>query len=167
MKWWLFLTISAGLVGRLSAGSISTIEELDAASVFHFSIMSDLGATCGANSFSSAVTVKGLEWMKSSEFVMGGGDEIKVMGTQFAAFLRTNTYYKANFYPCIGGGENRAYGGADTVWGSGSLFITNIPNFWSRPGVFKSTEPQDAYGNTSSYYATYTKKRGQKRGQSA
>jgi hypothetical protein len=146
-------------VSTVSALAIKTIKTLDSVSIFHFSIISDLGANSTTDPLSDAKNKKGIEWVRSSEFVMGGGDEIKKLGTTWETFIGSDSYFKTKFYPCIGGGENRAYGGTDTKWGSGAAMFNKIPGFWNRTNVEKCPlEPKDPSGNTPSYYASFTVK---------
>lgn len=132
---------------------VSNIDELDTAAVFHYSLLSDL-----IGDSNRIVTARGLSWMRNSEFVLGGGDDVKSRGTSFEKLIGTDPFYKAKFYPSIGDGECNAYGSGQNDWGAGREFFNFIPGFWDRPNVERNDlEGRDADGNTPSYYAWFEK----------
>ncbi len=123
----LFL-FSAGCAGRLYDGSqvirnVRSIEDLDRAAVFSFAIMSD---NKGDSSASKKEFSRMVSWMQASgdRFVIGLGDHVKKgRENDFIPFLRSNDWWRSNFYPNIADGENEYYGAGQGDWGAGGRFL--------------------------------------------
>ena len=134
---------------------INSIKDLDQAAVIKFATISDMVAE-----FNDTEVKRALTWIKDFDFILGGGDEIKGKGhrNDFEKYFKSHPGFREKFYPNIGGGENRAFGGSDDKWGTGAEFFRSFPGFWERQGVEKAThEKKDKWGQTPSYYFAFKK----------
>ncbi|MBM4152610.1 MAG: hypothetical protein FJ220_03695, partial [Kiritimatiellaceae bacterium] len=129
---------AAGLLfaGNLCAAVISNISELDDASVFHFSIMSDNKGNATENSHMQKCD----SWIKSSgsAFVIGVGDHTVTTSSTsdpFLSFIKNDSFWKTKFYPGIADGENQSFGGSQANWGSGYKLFNYVDNFYGRSNV--------------------------------
>ncbi len=143
----LFLLGCAGLFysRAQTIRGVRTIDDLDAAAVFSFAIMSD---NKGDSPESRVAFARMVSWIEASgdRFVIGLGDHLKKgWKNDFLAFLRSNSWWRENFYPNIADGENEFYGAGQGDWGAGGRFLdeTEIP---IKPNV-------DIRENRCEYYA--------------
>ena len=126
-----FSSAASGFAGVFPAGDdvvrgVSTIEDLDLVAVFSFAVMSD---NKGDSPSSSPRFAHMAAWMEQSgdRFVIGLGDHVKKgMKNSFLPFIRENTWWHENFYPCVADGENEYYGRGQDDWGAGGAIFREI-----------------------------------------
>ena len=141
------LTILTSLLSlNLFSGVITTIEELDEAALFRFSIMSDNKGKAPSN---SSHMDRCANWVQGSEFILGLGDHlVGSSGDPFIDFIRNDPMWNTKFYPNIADGENQALGSGQSDWGGGAGLFNYVNNFWGRPNVQNQ-------GNNVDYYCWF------------
>ncbi len=131
--------------GDKPALSISTIEELDETSVFHFAIISDNKGIATEDTDMQRCDA----WIRNSaEFVLGLGDHLVSDPDPFLSFIQNDSYWRTNFYPNIADGENQYFSGSQAKWGTGGKMFDYVDDFWGRPNV-------RGQGNGVDYYAFF------------
>ena len=160
MKKLIFATVACGFwMCDLTAAGISTIEELDDAALFSFSVISDNQG----NSTNMAPIAKALEWIRSNnEFCIGNGDLFNGSGGDpFGDLLSdTNSWYHYNFYPVIGDHDNEiridGVRGQEKLWGRGHIIFDMVDDFYHRPNVeFRSPLDKKVVSGGAEYEDQY------------
>jgi hypothetical protein len=139
MKIWLVLIAGYGFgICGLSAKGVTTIEELDDAAVFSFSVISDNQG----NATNEVPVARALEWISSKAvFCIGNGDLFNGNGGDpFGDLLSdTNSWFHYNFYPVIGDHDNEiridGVRGQEKLWGRGHIVFDMVADFYNRPNI--------------------------------
>ncbi len=133
---------------------VSSIEDLDAISLFRFAIMSDhkgdspYVGNYGSVKEKSRLSMERLvNWTGTSAFVLGLGDHlVNSDGSDpFLDFIQNDPYWRVNFYPNIADGENQAFGSGQDDWGSGKELFNYVDDFWGRDNVVGQGNGVDYY----------------------
>ena len=133
---------------------ISSIEDLDAISLFRFAIMSDhkgdspyIGNYGNVKEKSRLSMERLVNWTGTSAFVLGLGDHlVNSDGSDpFLDFIQNDPYWRVNFYPNIADGENQAFGSGQDDWGSGRELFNYVDDFWGRDNVVGQGNGVDYY----------------------
>lgn len=102
---------------------IKSVQELEAAESFSFSVISD---NHGASPMDNIQMAKMVKWVQESNdaFVLGVGDHLeKNKDNDFLTYLIRNEWWRNNFYPTIADAENDYFGSGQGDWGSGGKLL--------------------------------------------
>jgi predicted alpha-1,2-mannosidase len=135
-KLFLLIIVSGFLVCNVPAAVISTIDQLDEAAEFSFSILSDNQG----NSESGPIS-KAIPWIRSHDkFCIGNGDLFNGNNDTFQNVLSdVNDWFHYNFYPVIGDHDNEiridGVRGHEKDWGRSYIVFDMVAGIYNRPNV--------------------------------
>ena len=135
-KLFLWIIVFGFLARNLPAAVISTIEELDEAAAFSFSVLSDNQG----NSESGPIS-KAIPWIRSHDkFCIGNGDLFNGNNDTFQNVLSDpEDWFHYNFYPVLGDhcNEIRIDGvrGREKDWGRSHIVLDMVADIYNRPNV--------------------------------